>query len=87
MFVTEWCPYCNELFVWMDNIKKRNPQYADIEVKIIDEELQPHIAEQYTYYYVPTYYVDEVKVHEGVTSSNIIKKIFEGALKERFFYE
>jgi glutaredoxin len=44
MFVTEWCPYCNKALVWMENIKKQNPQYADIEVKIIDEELQPHIS-------------------------------------------
>jgi thioredoxin 1 len=77
MFVTEWCPYCNKALVWMENIKKQNPQYADIEVKIIDEEIQPDIAEQYTYYYVPTYYIDGVKVHEGVTSKSIIKGIFE----------
>ena len=81
MFVTEWCPYCKKALAWMDAIKKQNPEYAGIDIKIIDEELQPDIAKQYTYYYVPTYYVDGVKVHEGVASKNTILGIFEKALK------
>lgn len=81
MFVTEWCPYCKKALAWMENIKKQNPQYAGIEIKIIDEELQPDIAKQYNYYYVPTYYIDGVKVHEGVASKNIINRIFEKAFK------
>lgn len=81
MFVTEWCPYCKRALGWMENIKKQNPEYAGIEIKIIDEELHPDIAKQYTYYYVPTYYVDGVKVHEGVASKNIINGIFEKAFQ------
>jgi len=81
MFVTEWCPYCKKALGWMETIKKQNPEYAGIEIKIIDEELEPDIAKQYTYYYVPTYYVDGVKVHEGVASKNIINRIFEKAFK------
>ncbi|MCB2292329.1 thioredoxin family protein [Clostridium algoriphilum] len=81
MFVTEWCPYCKKALAFMENIKKQNPEYAGIEVKIIDEELQPDIAKQYNYYYVPTYYVDGVKVHEGVASKSIINLIFQKAFK------
>ena len=81
MFVTEWCPYCKKALAWMEKIKKLNPEYVDIDVKIIDEELQPDIAKEYTYYYVPTYYVDGVKVHEGAASKDIISGIFAKALK------
>lgn len=81
MFVTEWCPYCKKALNWMDDIKKQNPAFTDIEIKIIDEELQPDIAKQYTYYYVPTYYVDGIKVHEGAASKDIINKVFEAAIK------
>ncbi|MEK6263945.1 MAG: glutaredoxin [Clostridium sp.] len=81
MFVTEWCPYCKKALTWMDAIKKQNPQYEDIDVKIIDEEHHPDIAKKYTYYYVPTYYVDGVKVHEGATSKSIITSVFEKALE------
>jgi len=81
MFVTEWCPYCKKALAWMEKIKKLNPEYVDIDVKIIDEELQPDIAKEYTYYYVPTYYVDGVKVHEGAASKDIISGIFAKAIK------
>ena len=79
MFVTEWCPYCKKALAWNEDILKQNPEYSNIEIKIIDEELQPDIAKQYTYYYVPTYYVDGIKVHEGVASKDIVNKIFEKA--------
>jgi len=81
MFVTEWCPYCKKALNWMEDIQKQNPAFTDIEIKIIDEELQPDIAKQYTYYYVPTYYVDGVKVHEGAASKEIISKVFEAAIQ------
>ncbi|MBU3192224.1 thioredoxin family protein [Clostridium bowmanii] len=81
MFVTEWCPYCKKALAWMEDIKNKNPQYANIEIKIIDEELQPDIAKQYTYYYVPTYYVDGIKVHEGVASKDIVNAVFEKAFE------
>lgn len=81
MFVTEWCPYCKKALNWMEDIQKQNPAFTDIEIKIIDEELQPDIAKQYTYYYVPTYYVDGVKVHEGAASKEIISKVLEAAIK------
>ena len=81
MFVTEWCPYCKRALNWMEDIKKQNPEYTNIQIKIIDEELQPDIAKQYTYYYVPTYYVDGVKVHEGAASKDIINKVFKQAIE------
>ena len=81
MFITDWCPYCKQAYHIMDDLKKTNPEYANIEVKIIDEERQPEIAKQYDYYYVPTYYVNGVKVHEGVPSKDIIRRVFEEACK------
>ncbi|MCB2294739.1 thioredoxin family protein [Clostridium algoriphilum] len=81
MFITSWCPYCKQAYAMMKELKNKNPQYANIEVEIIDEELQPKIAKQYDYYYVPTYFVNEVKVHEGVPSIDIIRNVFEEALK------
>ena len=81
MFITDWCPYCKKAFSLMEELKKTNPKYTYIEVKVIDEELQPEIAKQYDYYYVPTYYVNGVKVHEGVPSKDIVCKVFDEACK------
>jgi hypothetical protein len=65
----------------MEDLKNSNPKYADIEVEIIDEERKPEIAKKYDYYYVPTYYVDGVKIHEGVPTKDSIRKVFDEALK------
>lgn len=81
MFITDWCPYCKRALNWMEELKQENPEYAKVDMKIIDEEREPDIAKQYDYYYVPTYYVDGVKKHEGVPSKEIVQNIYEEALK------
>ncbi len=81
MFITSWCPYCKQALYFMEELKKENRKYEDIEVKIIDEEKEPNIAKKYDYYYVPTYYIESTKVHEGATSKEIIRKIFEKAYR------
>ncbi|OPJ59333.1 thioredoxin family protein [Clostridium oryzae] len=81
MFMMPTCPYCQQAFNWMDELKKENSKFSDVEMKIIDETVHPDIADRYDYYYVPTYYVDGVKVHEGVASKEIVKNVYETALK------
>jgi hypothetical protein len=65
----------------MEELKKENPKYEDVEIKIIDEEREPDIAKKYDYYYVPTYYIGSTKVHEGAASKEIINKVFEKAYR------
>lgn len=79
VFITSWCPYCKRALSWIQELKNEDPKYAQLEVKIIDEELQPHIAKQYDYYYVPTYYVDGIKVYEGGTTKDIVRLAFDKA--------
>jgi thioredoxin 1 len=81
MFVTSWCPYCKQAFSWMEELTKDNPKYSEVDIKIIDEESEPETAKKYNYYYVPTYFVNEVKFHEGVPSKEIIKNLYEKALE------
>jgi hypothetical protein len=63
----------------MEELKKGNPNYGEVPVKIIDEGKEPAVANQYDYYYVPTYYIEGTKVHEGVASKEIIQQIYEKA--------
>jgi thioredoxin 1 len=79
MFILESCPYCREALRWMKELKDDNENFAAINVEIIDEAAHPDIAEKYDYYYVPTYYVDGIKVHEGVASKEIVSRVFEEA--------
>jgi len=81
MFTMASCPFCRMAHRWMDSIFKEHPEYKDIEIEIIDEVIHPHIANQYDYWYVPTYYVGNDKVHEGAATKKKIMKVFEKASK------
>lgn len=80
MFTLKNCPYCKQALSWIDELKKSNAKFNSISITIIDERQHPEIAEKYDYYYVPTFYVDGKKIHEGAASKEIIQKILEMAL-------
>ena len=79
MFTMAACPYCRAAHRWMEEILQEHPQYRDIPIQIIDEVQQPEIANRYDYYFVPTYYVDGVKVHEGAATKEIVQGVYEKA--------
>jgi len=80
MFTMEACPYCVEARKWMNQVAESDGKYKNIELIIIDEVEEPDLAAKFDYYYVPTYYLDDEKVHEGAASFEIVKKVFDGAL-------
>ena len=83
MFTMESCPYCKKAIKWMDELFKSDPEYLKIPLTITDELKEPELAAKFDYYYVPTYYLDEKKVHEGAATFEIIKKIFDAALDKK----
>ena len=80
MFTMQSCPYCQRARKWMSEVLESDANYKKIPLTIIDEVEEPDIAEKFDYYYVPTYYLDDKKVHEGVATFEIVKKVFDGAL-------
>ena len=50
-------------------------------MKVIDERKQPDIANKYDYYLVPTFYVDGVKLHEGVATKEKVEYVLKQALE------
>jgi thiol-disulfide isomerase/thioredoxin len=82
VLVTSWCPYCRKALSWMDELISENPGYSKIKIIIIDEEKDPAAASKYDYYYVPTFYVDDEKIFEGVPSREIVRNVFENALNK-----
>ena len=53
--------------------------YQSIKVEMIEESEQPEIADQYDYYYVPTFYIEGQKIHEGGIFENEVEEIFKKA--------
>lgn len=81
MFMTSWCPYCKKASQIIDQLRKENQQYKDVDIVMIDEDKDRKYADTFDYYRVPTFYVDGVKIHEGAADMESIRKVFEKAIK------
>lgn len=81
MFYQEKCPFCRKAFKYMDELKQEHPEYKDIEIETVEETLHPDIANEYDYYYVPTFYMDGKKYHEGGIFKNEVEDMLKKALE------
>ncbi|MDR1884672.1 MAG: thioredoxin family protein [Synergistaceae bacterium] len=81
MFMMETCPHCRKALSLMEEICAEHPEYKTVEIKMTDETKEPEYAGKFDYYYVPTYFVGEAKIHEGVPSREAIEKVYEEAVK------
>ncbi|HAS91262.1 MAG TPA: thioredoxin family protein [Clostridiales bacterium] len=81
VFYMEGCPHCRKAFRILDELKANNPEYSDIDVEYIDENKDVKAANAHDYYYVPTFFVDGVKLHEGVPTEEKIERVLIEAIK------
>lgn len=79
LFKLKYCGYCREALQYLEQILQENPEYKDLEIEQVDEREQSARANAYDYYYVPTFYVDEEKVHEGPVNFKQVKEILRRA--------
>lgn len=80
LFILRNCPFCVQALNWQQKLLEENPDYREITIEIIDESEDPEFADSYNYYYVPTYYVDEKKLHEGAATIKKIDAVLRAAL-------
>ena len=80
MFMFDSCPHCQLALKYLTELKNQD-RYKDLEVEMINELAQPEIADQHDYYYVPTFYVDEEKIHEGRVRMEDVQRVLDIALK------
>ncbi len=76
MMILPTCPHCIRALDHIEQLKKDHPEYNEIEMTIIDESVEPERAKTYDYWYVPTFFVDGKKIHEGVIDPNLIDDVF-----------
>ena len=77
LFILENCPHCRNARRWIKELQDENPEYNQIEIELIDEQINSELADQYDYYYVPALFDGNTKLHEGVGSKDGLKKIFD----------
>ena len=80
LFYLRNCPFCRKAMRYIDEAKQNCPELRDIEIEMIEESEHPEIADSYDYYYVPTFYIDGVKVHDGGVLPGEMEDILRKAL-------
>lgn len=81
LFYLKHCPFCKKALRYIDEAKVKYAELANVEIEMIEESEQADVADKFNYYYVPTFYVDGVKVHEGGIYPEEVEEILRKALK------
>lgn len=76
LFELPFCPHCRLARRFQDELFQEHPEWREISLRIINEAEERALAASYDYYYVPTYYVGGVKVHEGHAEKIDVEKVF-----------
>lgn len=82
MMYLKSCPYCKQAFAMVEELKKRNAKYQDIEIETIEEHDEEEKTQGYDYWYVPTYFVNDQKLLEGVPTLEKIEAVLKAAIDE-----
>lgn len=80
MFYQPQCPHSILALKCLRELQSHAP-YSAVQVELIDELEQPEYADTFDYYYVPTFYVGDTKIHEGHAEMTDVEKVLKEALK------
>ena len=81
LFYLRNCPYCKKALRYIDEAKAAHPELAAVAVETIEESEQSDVADSYDYYYVPTFYDGDEKVHEGGIWPHEVEAVLRRALE------
>lgn len=82
LFYLPGCPHCKLAFQFQKELIATHPSWESIPIRTVDESRERALADSYDYYYVPTYYVDGQKVHEGRAERSDVERVFRLAAGE-----
>ena len=80
MFMFAGCPHCAKALSMIEKLKEKNSAYETVVIDVIDEKLNPDEADKYDYYYVPSFFIDGEKIHEGVPTEEAVENVLKAAL-------
>lgn len=83
VFILEDCPYCLRARQYIKQLKEENENYQKIDIEYIDEAKEVELADRYDYYYVPSFYDGDKKLHEGAINKDEVKQLFDEYLGGR----
>ncbi len=80
LFILEFCPYCIRVNQYLKELQAEDPKYLNVEIDVIDERKNRALANSYRYYLVPTFYMDQTKLFEGIMTKDDVRGVLETAL-------
>ena len=81
LFYLKQCPFCKKAIRYIEELKAQYTELACVDIEMIEESEQADVADKFDYYYVPTFYVDGVKEHEGGIYPEEVEKILRKAVE------
>ena len=81
IFKLKYCGYCKRALQYVDECIAENPEFGRLDIVQIDEREQYQLARQYDYFYVPTFYIEDEKVHEGAVTCEQVRSILKRAFE------
>lgn len=80
LFIQPNCPFCKKALKYIDELKHEDAKYREIEIELVDELIEVERADSFDYYYVPTFYLGDKKLHEGGIYQPEVKVLFDSVL-------
>ena len=71
------CPHCRLASRYLEELCAEDGCYKGVEIERIDESAEKALAAKYDYWYVPCFYVEKSKLHEGHAELADIRRVFE----------
>lgn len=65
MFYLDDCGYCAKARRALEALYAENPEYREIPIHMIEESMEPELADQYDYYAVPSFFDGKKKLFEA----------------------
>ncbi|MEG1800463.1 MAG: thioredoxin family protein [Oscillospiraceae bacterium] len=81
-FYLNGCPHCKKANTILQELFTQNPQYKNLDTTMVEEKQNADIADKYDYFYVPCFYVDGKKLHEGAVTKEKIKAVLDSAMEQ-----
>lgn len=84
-FRLEGCPYCAQAMKAVKELAA-DEKYSSVVIDWVEENEHPEISSKYDYYFVPTFFVDGVKLYEAKRGESYdeckanVKRVLDEAL-------
>ena len=78
-FYMSGCPYCMRADRFIAELKAEDPSLADVSIRMIEERQNKELADSYNYYYVPCFWIDGKKLHEGAPTKDKLRFVLSQA--------